>query len=78
MYSQKPISEKQIAVLIDLENVSLSYIQHLFDQISQCGRIVVKRAYADWSRASKSRTSFLSWVYSLFNYSSQLPAERIE
>jgi len=64
MYNQKQIPEKQIAVLIDLENAGLSSIQLLFDQmsrdeISKDGRIIVKRAYADWSRASKSRNQLL-------------------
>ncbi len=59
MYNQKQIPERQIAVLIALENAGLSSIQHLFDQISHDGRIIVKRAYADWSRASKSRDQLL-------------------
>ena len=43
------LTDRQIAVLIDLENISLNSIQWLFDQISNIGRIVVKRAYAEWS-----------------------------
>ena len=38
--------ESQIAVLIDIENVGLSHIRWLFDQISDVGRMIVKRAYA--------------------------------
>jgi len=52
-------NQKQIAVLIDLENAGLSSIQRLFEQISVDGRLIVKRAYADWSRASKSRDQLL-------------------
>ncbi len=59
MYNQKQIPERQIAVLIDLENAGLSPIQRLFDQIVHEGRIIVKRAYADWSRAGKSRDQLL-------------------
>ena len=42
-------AERQIAVLIDFENVGLGSIQWLFDQVSDIGRITVKRAYADWA-----------------------------
>lgn len=59
MYDEKHLQEKRIAVLIDLENVGLSSMQHLFEQVSEHGRIIVKRAYADWSRASKSREQML-------------------
>jgi len=47
------VSEIQIAVLIDFENVGLGSIQHLFDQLSDVGRIIVKRAYADWSTGGR-------------------------
>ena len=40
--------EQQLAVLIDFENTGLQSIQWLFDQISDIGRIIVKRAYADY------------------------------
>ncbi len=51
--------ESQIAVLIDYENVGLDTIQHLFDQLSDVGRIIVKRAYADWSSVGKRREQVL-------------------
>ena len=38
-------------MLIDFENVGLSSIQWLFDQVSDIGRITVKRAYADWANS---------------------------
>ena len=44
-------TERQIAVLIDVENVGLSSMQWLFDQVSDIGRITVKRAYADWANS---------------------------
>ena len=44
--------ETQIGVLIDYENVGLGYFQSLFDQLSDIGRIIIKRAYADWSKAA--------------------------
>ena len=52
-------AEHQVAVLIDLENVGLSSIQWLFDQISDIGRITIKRAYADWSAARNTREQVL-------------------
>ena len=53
------MSEAQIAVLIDFENVGLNSIQGLFDQLSDLGRVIVKRAYADWSSAGKQRDQVL-------------------
>lgn len=52
-------TERQVAVLIDFENVGLSSIQWLFDQISDIGRITIKRAYADWSTARGTRDQVL-------------------
>lgn len=49
----------QIAVLIDYENVGLGSIQWLFDQLSDLGRIIVKRAYGDWSTAGDRRDQLL-------------------
>ena len=49
------MADQQIAVLIDYENVGLESIQWLFDQVSEMGRIIVKRAYADWSGATSQQ-----------------------
>ncbi|MCH8346648.1 MAG: NYN domain-containing protein [Chloroflexi bacterium] len=43
------MAEAQVAVLIDYENVGLDPMEALLDQISDVGRIIIKRAYADWS-----------------------------
>jgi len=61
VHSSETDSERQLAVLIDLENVGLDSIQWLFDQISDVGRIIVKRAYADWSSAKNSRDQVLQF-----------------
>lgn len=53
------MDSQQVAVLIDFENVGLNSVQWLFDQISDVGRIIVKRAYADWSASTKSREQLL-------------------
>ena len=52
-------SDNQIAVLIDFENVGLNSVQRLFDQISDIGRVIVRRAYADWSQARSQRDQLL-------------------
>jgi uncharacterized protein (TIGR00288 family) len=43
------MADPQVAVLIDYENVGLDPMEALLDQISDVGRIIIKRAYADWS-----------------------------
>ena len=53
------MADPQVAVLIDFENVGLTSLQWLFDQISDVGRIIVKRAYADWTASSKGRDQLL-------------------
>ncbi|MBM3935077.1 MAG: NYN domain-containing protein [SAR202 cluster bacterium] len=52
-------SERQLAVLIDFENVGFGAIQWLFDQVSDMGRVIVRRAYADWSTARSKRDQLL-------------------
>ena len=41
--------DANLAVLIDYENVGLDAIQRLLDQISDVGRVIIRRAYGDWS-----------------------------
>ena len=53
------MADSQIAVLIDFENVGLSSVRKLFDQISDIGRVIVRRAYADWSVARSQRDQLL-------------------
>jgi uncharacterized protein (TIGR00288 family) len=45
----------QVAVLIDFENVGLGSVRWLFDQLSDLGRITIRRAYADWSASAGKR-----------------------
>lgn len=42
--------DDQVGVLIDFENVGSANLHNLFDQLSEVGRIIVKRAYADWTK----------------------------
>ena len=53
------MADQQVAVLIDFENVGLTSIQWLFDQLSDLGRITIKRAYADWSLSKNRRDEIL-------------------
>ena len=59
MVSAEDVTDRLVAVLIDFENVGLGTIQWLFDQVSDMGRIIVKRAYADWSDARNKRDQLL-------------------
>ena len=59
MTTGEPMADRQLAVLIDVENVGLDSIQWLFDQLSHVGRIIVKRAYGDWSAAGSKRDQLL-------------------
>ena len=59
MNAKTQLTDRQIAVLIDLENIGLGSIQWLFDQISDIGRIIVKRAYADWSIEARKKDQLL-------------------
>ena len=51
--------EANIAVLIDFENVGLDNMQRLLDQLSDMGRVIIKRAYADWSVERNKRDQLL-------------------
>ena len=59
MESGSVMTDRQVAVLIDFENVGLNSMQWLFDQVSDVGRIIVKRAYADWSVERSKRDQLL-------------------
>ncbi len=59
MVARELMTERQLAVLIDFENTGLKSIQWLFDQVSDIGRIIVKRAYADWSVEANKRDQLL-------------------
>ncbi|MCX6012537.1 MAG: NYN domain-containing protein [Chloroflexi bacterium] len=41
------MAEKQVGVLVDFENVGFKAIQWVFEQISDVGRIIIKRSYAN-------------------------------
>ena len=45
--------DDQVGVLIDFENVGSANLHSLFDQLSEVGRIIVKRAYADWTKIAR-------------------------
>ena len=49
MNGNETLVDANVAVLIDYENVGLDAIQHLLDQLSDVGRVIIRRAYGDWS-----------------------------
>ena len=53
------MTEANVAVLIDYENVGLDSVESLLDQLSDVGRATVKRAYADWSVQRGKRDQLL-------------------
>ncbi len=55
---------KRIAVLIDAENISPSYVKLVLDEASNYGTVVYKRIYGDWSMKSLS-----SWHSVILDYS---------
>ncbi len=59
METTRQSNERQVAVLIDTENVGMGPMPWLFDQISDVGRIIVRRAYADWSGTVVKRDQLL-------------------
>ena len=55
------MAEDNVAVLVDYENVGLDSIQSLLDQLSDVGRLIIKRAYADWSVHRNKRDQLLEY-----------------
>ena len=53
------LAEDNVAVLIDFENTGLDSVQYLLDQLSDVGRVIIKRAYADWSVERNRRDQLL-------------------
>src|SRR5437773_4229593 len=58
--SHMPESERSLAVFIDFENLALGFqgrrdrfdIERVLERLVEKGKVVVKKAYADWSRFS--------------------------
>jgi len=64
--SEEP-EERKIALFCDLENIALGVrdsevkrfdIQHVLERLLEKGKIIVKRAYADWERYSEFKVAF--------------------
>ena len=63
------MTDSNIALLIDYENVGIDSLQYLVEQISGMGRIIVKRAYADWSSERKGQERLIELgVEAVHNY----------
>ena len=61
LHTEQRLAEPTVAVLIDYENVGLDTIEYLFDQLSDVGRVIIKRAYADWSVHRSKRDQLLEY-----------------
>ncbi len=61
LHTEQRLAEPTVAVLIDYENVGLDTMQYLLDQLSDVGRVIVKRAYADWSVHRSRRDQLLEF-----------------
>lgn len=59
MVMNQTSGDRLVAVLIDDENVGLGSVEWLFDQVSNLGRILVRRAYSDWSKGGHQRDRLL-------------------
>ncbi len=58
--------QKNIAMFIDCDNVSAKYIDSIFKDLSQYGKITIRKAYGDWSNRHLN-----SWENVLLDYSIQ-------
>ncbi|MBR2070008.1 MAG: NYN domain-containing protein, partial [Clostridia bacterium] len=45
----------KIALLIDAENISQSYMKTIFDELAKYGDVTYKRIYGDWTNQTMSR-----------------------
>ena len=61
MVMSQSSGDRQVAVLIDDENVSVGSVEWLFDQVSNLGRILIRRAYSDWSKGGRVRDQLLEF-----------------
>ena len=63
------MSDSNIALLIDFENAGLDSMRSLVEQMSGVGRIIVKRAYADWSSQRKGQEQLIELgIEAVHNY----------
>ena len=58
--------QKNIAMFIDCDNVSAKYIDSIFKDLSQYGKITIRKAYGDWSSRHLN-----GWENVLLDYSIQ-------
>lgn len=63
------LTDSNIALLIDYENVGIDSMQNLVEELSGMGRIIVKRAYADWSTQRRGQEVLIELgVEAVHNY----------
>ena len=59
------IKDINLALLIDVDNVSARYIERILSELSQYGKITVRRMYGDWSQSRLKRWLAVASRYSL-------------
>ena len=65
------MTDSNIALLVDYENVGVDSLQYLVEQVSGMGRIIIKRAYADWSSQRKGQERLIELgIEAVHNYRS--------
>tara|TARA_B100000809_G_scaffold49134_2_gene44110 strand:+ start:100637 stop:101731 length:1095 start_codon:yes stop_codon:yes gene_type:complete len=65
------LTDSNIALLVDYENVGVDSLQYLVEQVSGMGRIIIKRAYADWSSQRKGQERLIELgIEAVHNYRS--------
>jgi uncharacterized LabA/DUF88 family protein len=62
---------EKIALLIDAENISASYASKIFDELNRRGSVIVRRAYADWTKAVQKPRQKAEGYYNLWEVLSQ-------
>lgn len=46
------VNEKNIALLIDMDNVSAKYVKSILDELKTYGTISIRRIYGNWKKAN--------------------------
>ena len=59
------LKDINLALLIDVDNVSARYIERILSELSQYGKITVRRMYGDWSQTILKRWLAVASRYSL-------------
>lgn len=65
---------KNVAMFIDCDNVSAKYIDSIFKDLSQYGRITIRKAYGDWTNKHLHGWENVYWII-IYNHINNLPMQ---